>query len=158
MYHLAEAYLMIALLVLVGSFLGALIFSAAVVAPLAVRLLQPTDNARFLRAFWAIYHRFAVVGALTLTAIGTLAAPASALPTVYTLLLTSLGAMMTLCFFTGSLLIPRINQAADARDLSRFETLHRTDMALVVTGMVTCVLMIIALAYVLPGHFTFWQH
>ena len=65
---------------------------------------------------------------------------------------------MTLCFFTGLQLIPRINQASDDQDLARFQTLHRLDIILVATGMVIGLLLIIALGYVLPGHFTFWQH
>lgn len=158
MYHLTEAYLMMLLLTLLSAYLGALIFAAAVVAPAAIRLLSVENAARLLRAFWATYHRFAVIGALTLTAIGTLAAPFSALPAIYAVLLTSLGALMTLCFFTGLQLIPRINQASDDQDLARFQTLHRLDIILVATGMVIGLLLVIALGYVLPGHFTFWQH
>ena len=158
MYHLTEAYLMISLLTLLSAFLGALIFSAAVVAQAAARLLSAEDAALLLRSFWATYHRFAVIGALTLTAIGTLAAPFSALPAIYVVLLTSLGALMTLCFFSGLLLIPRINHASDHQDAARFQTLHRLDTALVAAGMGIGLLLIVALAYVLPGHFTFWQH
>jgi hypothetical protein len=55
-------------------------------------------------------------------------------------------------------LIAKINLAADIHDQKAFNALHRADMALVGAGMLTGVALIIALGYVLPGHFTFWQH
>jgi len=158
MYHLTEAYLMTLILVLLGCLLGALTFSAAVVAPLVVRTLQSDSASLFLRPFWQKYHQFAVLASLVLTTIGTLAAPFSALPAVYTVLLTSLGALMTVCFYIGLQLIPKINLASDNKDTKRFMVLHRADMALVATGLITCMIIIIAIGYVLPGHFTFWQH
>jgi hypothetical protein len=65
---------------------------------------------------------------------------------------------MTICFFVGLNLIAKINLAADIHDQKAFNALHRADMALVGAGMLTGVALIIALGYVLPGHFTFWQH
>ena len=44
-----------------SAFLGALIFSAAVVAQAAARLLSAEDAALLPRSFWATYHRFAVI-------------------------------------------------------------------------------------------------
>ena len=65
---------------------------------------------------------------------------------------------LLLLLLVGLLLIPRINHASDHQDAARFQTLHRLDIALVAAGMVIGLLLIVALAYVLPGHFTFWQH
>jgi succinate dehydrogenase/fumarate reductase cytochrome b subunit len=44
----------------------------------------------------------------------------------------------------------------DAGNEKRFNRLHRLDVALVSTGMLTGLLLLIALVYVLPGQFTFW--
>ena len=158
MYHLTEAYVMIAFVTALAGFLGALIFSAGIVAPLAVKTLTPDLTAAFLRPFWMLYHKCAVVGSLGLTAIGTLAAPYSALPIIYIVLLSSLSSFMTMCFFIGLNLIPKINHAADTQNQRTFNALHRADMALVGAGLLTGVALIVALGYVLPGHFTFWQH
>ncbi len=158
MYHLTEAYVMIALVVALAGFIGALLFAAAVVAPLAVKTLSPDLTSEFLRPFWMRYHKCAVLGALGLTAIGTLAAPYSALPIIYIVLLSSLSSFMTMCFFVGLNLITKINLAADMQDQKTFNALHRADMALVGAGMLAGVGLIVALGYVLPGHFTFWQH
>ena len=158
MYHLTEAYVMIALLAALASFIGALLFSAAIVAPLAVKTLTPDLTAVFLRPFWLRYHKYAVLGALGLTQMGTLAAPHSALPISYIVLLSSLRSFMTICSFVGPNLIAKINLASDMQDQKAFNALHRADMALVGAGMLTGVALMIALGYVLPGHFTFWQH
>ena len=158
MYHLTEAYVMITLLVALASFIGALLFSAAIVAPLAVKTLTPDLTAAFLRPFWMRYHKCAVVGALGLTLAGTLAAPYSALPIIYIVLLSSLGSFMTICFFVGLNLIAKINLAADTGDQRTFDALHLADMILVSAGLLTGIALVVALGYVLPGHFTFWQH
>ena len=134
---------MMLLLLLPSAYLGALIFATAVVAPAAIRLLSVENAARLLPDFWATYHRFAVIGALTLTAIGTLAAPFSALPAIYAVLLTSLGALMTSLLFTGLQLIPQSTRASDDQDLARFQTLHRLDIILVATGMVIGLLLLL---------------
>jgi len=104
------------------------------------------------------YHKCAVLGALGLTLAGTLAAPYSALPIIYIVLLSSLGSFMTICFFVGLNLIAKINLAADMQDQKAFNALHRADMVLVGAGMLAGIALIVALGYVLPGHFTFWQH
>jgi hypothetical protein len=158
MYHLTEAYVMITLIVLLAGLIGALLFSAAIVAPLAVKTLTPDLTAAFLRPFWMRYHKCAVVGALGLTLAGTLAAPFSALPIIYIVLLSSLSSFMTMCFFVGLNLIAKINLAADTQNQKAFDALHRADMVLVSAGLLTGVALVVALAYVLPGHFTFWQH
>ena len=157
MYHLTEAYVMIALLAALASFIGALLFSAAIVAPLAVKTLTPDLTAAFLRPFWLRYHKYAVLGALGLTVMGTLAAPYSALPIIYIVLLSSLGSFMTICFFVGLNLIAKINLASDMQDQKAFNALHRADMALVGAGMLTGAALLIARGYVVPGQFTGWH-
>jgi len=158
MYHLTEAYVMIALIVVLAGFIGALLFCAAIVAPLAVKTLSSDDIAAFLRPFWLRYHKCAVLGGLGLTLAGTLAAPYSALPIIYIVLLSSLSSLMTICFFVGLNLIAKINLAADTEDQRTFDALHRADMILVSAGLLTGIALVVALGYVLPGHFTFWQH
>ena len=56
MYHLSEAYLMATYICLLASYLGALLFGTAVVAPIAVGSLSETQAGAFLRRYWVIYH------------------------------------------------------------------------------------------------------
>ena len=146
---------MTALLAMFGAYLGALIFPAAVVAPLAVKILTPELTAAFLRPFWMSYHKFGALGALILTAASTLTVAVSSLPSIYSVLLFSFGSLMTLCFFVGLNLIPKINRAADMQDEALFNSLHRADMALVATGLLTGVALIFVLGYSLAEHPTF---
>ena len=147
-----EPFTMIALLATFGAYLGALIFPAAVVAPLAVKILTPDLTAAFLRPFWLSYHKFGAFGALILTAASTLTADISALPSTYSVLFFSLGGLMTFCFFVGLSLIPKINLAADMQNQAAFKTLHRADMALVASGLLTGVALTIILGYALTEH------
>ena len=64
MYHLTEAYLMAFYACLLAAYIGALVFGAAAIAPLAVRLLGESAAATLLRSFWLRYHRFAVAAGL----------------------------------------------------------------------------------------------
>ena len=57
MSTLAEAYGAAVFVCLVATYLGALTFGAAAVAPLAVRLLPAESSAVLLRAFWVRFHR-----------------------------------------------------------------------------------------------------
>ena len=147
-----EPFTMIALLATFGAYLGALIFPAAVVAPLAVKILTPDLTAAFLRPFWLSYHKFGAFGALILTAASTLTADISALPSTYSVLFFSLGGLMTFCFFVGLSLIPKINLAADMQNQAAFKTLHRADMAFVASGLLTGVALTIILGYALTEH------
>lgn len=58
MTPLVEAYATAVFVCLVATYLGALWFGAAAVAPLAVRLLPADSSAILLRAFWLRFHRF----------------------------------------------------------------------------------------------------
>ena len=49
-----------------------------------------------------------------------------------------------------------MNSARDAGNEERFNRLHQLDVVLVSAGMLTGLLLLIALIYVLPGQFTFW--
>ena len=137
MDSITAPHILIALLAALSGYIGALLFSAAVVAPLAVKILTPELTAAFLRPFWMSYHRFGMYGALLLTVVGTLAATYSAAPSIYIIALLSTGSLMTLCFFVGLNLIPRINHAADTQNHATFDSLHKADMALVGTGLMT---------------------
>jgi len=156
MYHLFEAYLMAAYISLLAAYLGALMFGTGAVAPLAVRLLPEDAGATLLRAYWPRFHKFAVIAGLGFTLLAAAGAGFSALPVAYVSLLVALAGLMTLCFYTGLRVIPAVNSARDAGNEARFNRLHRLDVMLVSTGLLTGLLLLIALVYVLPGQFTFW--
>ncbi len=156
MYHLSEAYLMAAYISLLAAYLGALIFGTGAVAPLAVRLLPEDAGALLLRAYWPRFHKFAVIAGLGFTLLAAAGAGFSALPVAYVSLLVALAGLMTLSFYAGLRLIPAVNSARDNGNEKRFNRLHRLDVALVSAGMLTGLLLLMALIYVLPGQFTFW--
>ena len=145
MYHLSEAYLMAAYISLLAAYLGALMFGTGAIAPLAVRLLPEDAGATLLRAYWPRFHKFAVIAGLGFTLVAAAGAGFSAL-----------AGLMTLCFYTGLRIIPAVNSARDAGNEARFNRLHRLDVVLVSTGMLTGLTLLVALVYVLPGQFTFW--
>lgn len=156
MYHLSEAYLMATYICLLASYLGALLFGSAVVAPIAVRSLSESQAGVFLRRYWVIYHRIAVIGGLLFACAAALGSNVSALPAPYALLIVCLTGLITLCFYMAMTLIPSINNARDAGDTQTFDRLHRRNVSLVSFGMLTTLALLIALVYVLPGQFTFW--
>lgn len=156
MYHLTDAYLMAAYICLLAAYIGALVFGAAAVAPLAVRRLGEANSAALLRAYWPRYHQFAVLAGLGFTLAAAVGAGFSPLPAIYRTLLVSLAGLMTLSFYAGLRLIPAVNAARDSGQTSRFETLHRMDVLLVSAGLAAGLCLLSALVYVLPGQFTFW--
>ena len=156
MYHLSEAYLMATYICLLASYLGALLFGTAVVAPIAVGSLSETQAGAFLRRYWVIYHRIAVIGGLLFAGAAALGSTVSAVPAPYALLIVCLTGLMTLCFYVAMTLIPSINHAKDAGDTQTFARLHHRNVSLVSFCMLTTLVLLIALVYVLPGQFTFW--
>ena len=155
MTNLSESQMLIALVAAFSAYLGALVFPAAVVAPLAVKTLTPDSTAAFLRPFWMAYHKFAALGALALTAVGTLIAAYSTLSSIYSTLVLGIGVLMAVCFFVGLSLIPKINHAADAQNQAAFNSLHRLDMALVATGLLSALAVILILGSALTEHLKF---
>ncbi|MBT8446068.1 MAG: DUF4149 domain-containing protein [Gammaproteobacteria bacterium] len=155
MYDLTEAYLMTAYICALAALLGALLFGGGALAPLAVRVLDEPAAARLLRAYWPRYYKTAIAigGVLTLIVFAT--SPLSALPGMFCLLLGALAALMTTCFFIALQLIPAINAARDAGDTTRFDRLHRVDVALTGVGLLTGAVLLALLVYVLPGQFTY---
>ena len=137
MYHLSEAYLMATYICLLASYLGALLFGTAVVAPIAVGSLSENQAGAFLRRYWVIYHRIAVIGGLLFAGAAALGSTASAVPAPYALLIVCLTGLMTLCFYVAMTLIPSINHAKDAGDTQTFARLHRRNVSLVSFGMLT---------------------
>ena len=158
MYHLVDAYLLSSFVCVLAACLGALLFGAAAVPTVVVANLAEPDAATVLRAYWPRYHRFAVFVGVVLTLAIAVAVPTHALPAVYTLMLSSLAALMTLCFFVGMRLIGATNAAKDAGDIAGFNRLHRFDVLLVGAGILAGVTLLVATLYILPGQFTFWQH
>ena len=156
MYHLSEAYVMATYICLLATYLGALIFGTAVVAPVAVDSLPEPEAGDFLRRYWVIYHRIAVIGGLLFAGAAAVGSTVSAVPVRYSLLIVCLAGLMTLCFFVAMTLIPPINHAKDTGDIQTFDRLHRRNVGLVSAGMLITLLLLIALVYVLPGQFTFW--
>jgi|GEM_PF-564737 len=158
MYHLADAYLMSAFVAALGAYLGALVFGAAAVPQVILNTLEENTAAPVLRAYWPRYHKVAVIIGTVLTVALVVIIPSDSLPAIYSLLLTSLSSLMTLCFFVGLRLIGSINSARDAGDEVTFNRLHRTDIFLVTLGLLLGVMLVCAVIYVLPGQFTFWQY
>jgi len=155
-YHLSEAYLMATYICLLACYLGALIFGTAVVAPVAVGSLPEAQAGAFLRRYWVIYHRIAVLGGLLFAGTAALGSTVSAVPARYALLIVCLAGLMTLCFYVAMTLIPSINHARDTDDHQTFDRLHRRNVSLVGAGILTNMALLVALVYVLPGQFTFW--
>ena len=147
---------MAAYICLLAGYLGALVFGSAVVAPVAVGSLSDTQAGAFLRRYWVIYHKAAVIGGLLFAGAAALGSTVSAVPARYSLLIVCLAGLMTLCFYVAMTLIPSINNAKDAGDIQAFDRLHRRNVSLVSAGMLSALLLLVALVYVLPGQFTFW--
>ncbi len=158
MYHLLDAYLLSAFVAALSAYLGALIFGAAAVPSVILKTLGESAAAAVLRSYWPRYHRLAVLLGTALTVCLVLILPTEILPAIYSLLLTALAALMTLCFFVGMQLIGSINAARDAGDEASFSRLHRRDIVLVPCGIQQALSLLWAIIYVLPGQFTFWQH
>lgn len=156
MYHLSEAYVMATYICLLATYLGGLIFGTAVVAPVAVGSLSENQAGAFLRRYWVIYHRIAVVGGLLFAGFAALGSTVSAVPARYALFVVCLAGFMTLCFYVAMTLIPSINHARDTGDHQTFDRLHRRNVSLVSAGILTTMVLLAALVYVLPGQFTFW--
>ena len=101
------------------------------------------------------YHKFAALGALALTAVGTLIAAYSTLSSIYSTLVLGIGVLMAVCFFVGLNLIPKINRAADTQNQAAFNSLHRIDMALVANGLLSALAVILILGSALTEHLKF---
>lgn len=153
MYHLTEAYLMAATISSLAALLGALLGGAALVAPVAKRLADRNAAASFLAAYWQRYHALAVLTGLTLTLVGAATLPFSALPAVYSSLLIALSGLMTTCFIVGMRLLPPSSGLPDAQASVQ---LPMPVAILIGAGLLTGLLLLVALIYVLPGQFTFW--
>lgn len=97
MYHLTEAYLLAGFICLLAAYLGALLFSTIVVAPLIVRTLDGPEGSRLLRAYWPKIHAFAVIGGTALTLIMAGSWSFSALPAVYAMAVIAAAGLMTMC-------------------------------------------------------------
>ena len=158
MYHLIDAYLLSAFVAVLGAHIGALLFGAAGVPRAILKALGEEGAAPALRVYWPQYHKLAVGMGTALTLSLVIIMPSETLPSIYSLLLTSLAAAMTLCFYMGLQLIDKINAAKDRADMVAFSRLHRSDVILVGAGLVLGVVLLVAVIYVLPGQFTFWQH
>lgn len=58
---------------------------------------------------------------------------------------TTLSVAMSLCFFVGLRLIPKINDARDVGDATTFDLLHRIDIFLVSSGLLINLVVVSAL-------------
>jgi hypothetical protein len=157
MYHLAEAYFLAAFIAAVAAGWGALAAGSSLLPVLFQKTLDPGHAAVLLRAYWPGYFKFAMALGVATTLGLALFVPLDALPTLYTLFLTSVAGLMTICFFGAWRLIPAINQARDDDVPRAFHRLHRLNVLLTACGLLAGVTLLSALIYVLPGQFTFWQ-
>ena len=149
-----EFYVTLIFVTIVAGYLGALVFGAAAMAPLAVKLLPAASSATLLRAFWLRFHRFGVGVGVAVTLVCGAGALVSALPAGYAALLATTAGLMTACFFVGLQLIPAINSARDAGDGRAFNRLHRTDVMLVGSAIILGIALLAGLIYALPSQFT----
>lgn len=155
-YHLTEAYLMAFFISLLAAGWGVLAAGSSAVPVLFARTLDAPQASRVLRRYWPGYFKFAMVLGLFALGIIAAAAPFSAVPSTYSLLLTALAALMTAVFYLAWSMIPRINAARDADRTAAFDRLHRVNVALTGAGLLLGIVLLAALIYVLPGQFTFW--
>ena len=133
---IASAMIVISL----GTWIGAIIFQSAVVAPLVFRTLNADAAGRFLRALFPRFFRFgllcgsAFLGAVLLMVAGSgWDEPA--------VLLLAAAVTMIACQFAALALVPAINAARDAGSAGtqRFRRLHGLSVLLILVILVTAV-------------------
>lgn len=155
MYHLTEAYLMITLICLLAAFLGALSFAVTSGARGVASLYNHTDQPGSFN--WSMrMHRFAVWGATVFTLTITVGSTFSAVPVIYTLLVVTLSGLMSICYLLAWQTLPRIRETTSAHDQKKPDSLVRFARVMLSGGMLLTLCVIAALAYVLPGHFTYY--
>ena len=127
----------------VGTWVGAIIFQSAVVAPAAFANLDSDAARRFLRALFPRFYRLGLVcGGLTLLGIA-MAAAAMGWSGRLTTLAAAASGMLAL-EIVSLRLVPLINAARDAgaAGAARFERLHRFSVALTVIILIVGVVLL----------------
>lgn len=157
MHDLTDAYLLISILALSAMLVGGLIFAGGAVAPVAVKVLPEDAAALFLRAFWPRYYRAGAFGGAVLTLLLGVLAPNATVGVHYASLLTALAALFTVGLWLALRMIPAINAARDGDDPARFARLHGAVLALTAAALLAGVAFLVALGWVLPGHYLLWM-
>lgn len=157
MHDLTDAYLLIGILALAAMLVGGLIFAGGAVAPVAVKVLPEDAAARFLRAFWPRYYRAGAFGGAALTLVLGVLAPNATVGVHYAALLTALAALFTIGLWLALRMIPAINAARDGADPARFARLHGVVLGVTALALLAGVAFLVALGWVLPGHYLMWM-
>ncbi len=121
----------------VGTWVGAIIFQSAVVAPAVFADLDVESARRFLRTLFPRFYRLGLIcGALILLGVATVAILAGGSER---LAVVGIAALIMFVLEAISLwMVPRLNAARDLGDAgrSRFERLHRISVALTVAILI----------------------
>jgi hypothetical protein len=159
MYHLTEAYLMSALICLLAASLGAVMFASLIgpgIAPgRAARSDSTADRPQWYNYSMSV-HRFAVWSATLFTLAITVGSAFSAVPIIYILLVVSLSGLMSVLYLLAWRTLPGIRQAEIACDEKKLNRGRRAAKVLAAGAMLLTLSVIVALVYVLPGHFTYY--
>lgn len=126
-----------------GTWVGAIVFQSAVVAPAVFVDLDGDAARRFLRTLFPRFYRLGLVcGAVMLACIGSIAMLSGWSGALYGLAASA--ALMLVLEGVSLWLVPRINAARDAGEAgsARFERLHRISVALTVVILVIGVIVL----------------
>ena len=138
-----ETVAALALTIAAGTWVGAIVFQSAVVAPAVFVDLDEAAARSFLRTLFPRFFRFGLIcGALMLAGLVGYGAATDWSRTLV-LLAAGTGTMIVLEAISLAM-VPRINAARDAGDVGRadFARLHRTSILLTVTILVLGVLIL----------------
>jgi hypothetical protein len=155
MYHLTEAYLMSALICLLAVFLGAMCFAFFAINERAL-VLKDASGAANQFDFSMRVHRSAAWCATFFTLAIAIGSTFSAVPVVYTLLVVSLSGLMSVLYLLAWRVQHAVHHAEAAGRTARLQPNQRAAKLLLAGGMLMTVGVIVALVYVLPGHFTYY--
>ena len=139
MYHLTEAYLLASFISVMAAGWGALALGGAVMPSVLQQSLAPHQAKAVMHSYWRRYFRWAIIASLVATLVIAVTTPFSALPRIYSLLVTAIAASITSCFFVAGIAVHR--------GLAR---------ALIACALLLGLVLLAAMIYVLPGQFTFW--
>jgi hypothetical protein len=146
-----EAYFVLGVFTFSAMLVGGLLFAGATVAPIAVKVLPEPAAATFLRAFWPRYYRSGAAGGALVTAGITLLLVSVGEGPGSGLLLAGLAGSFSLGLWASLRMVPAINAARDARDVPRFQRLHRRVLGLTAASLVAGLAFLAALGWMLPA-------
>jgi hypothetical protein len=132
--------------VAVGVWLGAMMFFASVVAPTVFGTLEPQLAGQMIRRVFPRYYLFGLI-CLTVATLASLAASAAS-----SWMIIACTAMLGATWYAREVLMPQVNAARDAMvernetHSPEFDRLHQRSVQLNTAEMVTCLVVLYALA------------